>query len=59
MFQLSLRLGQGFRSQRLEVSRSCYKSKSHPESLQIAAEPLRDSTKDDATLQLVLHHNFG
>ena len=48
-----------FRSQWLEGSRSYYKLKSHPELLQIAAEPLRDSTKGDATLQLVLHHISG
>ena len=58
-FQLSLRWGQDFRPQRFEVLRSCYKSKSRPESLQIAAEPLRDSTKDDAALQLALHHISG
>lgn len=59
MFQLFLRWGQDFHPQWFEGPRSCYKSKSRPESLQIAAGPLRDSTKDDVILQFPLHHISG
>ena len=59
MFQLCLRWDQDFRPQWIEVPRSCYKSRSHLESLRITAEPLRDSMKDDAVLQLPLHYISG